>query len=140
MPVLTVKLYVSLQAAEAALAGTELDESTRGQVGHIASICATLAVIQQQADTILAWSRRALEYLPPYNVPVRTATTWTLGFAYQLQGDRAAARRAFTEAIAVSETIGHCIITLLATLGLAGPAFLFAVLALLRVAGDARMM
>ena len=61
---------------------------------------ATLAITQHDAETIIAQSRRALEYLHPDNLPVRTAANWTLGFAYQLQGDRAAASQAYTEAIA----------------------------------------
>ena len=50
---------------------------------------------------------------------MRTATTWTLGYAYLLRGDRAAAGRAYTEAIAISQSIGHFIIHLMATMGLA---------------------
>jgi LuxR family maltose regulon positive regulatory protein len=107
-----------LQAAEAALQGVDLDDRTRDLVGHIASIRATVAVIQNQVETIIAQSRRALEYLHPDNLPVRTATTWTLGVAYQLQGDRAAASRAYTEAISISQAIGHFIINIMASLGL----------------------
>ena len=50
-----------------------------------------LAVPRHQVETIIAQSLRALEYLHPDNLPLRTTTTWTLGFAYQLQGERAAA-------------------------------------------------
>ena len=107
-----------LQAAEAALQGAELDDKTRDLVGHIASIRATVAVAQNNVDAIIAQSRRALHYLHPDNLPVRTATTWTLGVAYQLQGSRAAAGRAYTEAISISQAIGHYIITILATIGL----------------------
>jgi LuxR family maltose regulon positive regulatory protein len=107
-----------LQAAEAALQGVALDDRTRDLIGHIAAIRATVAVIQNRVETIIAQSHRALEYLHPDNLPVRTATTWTLGVAYQLQGDRAAASRAYTEAISISQTIGHFIITLMATIGL----------------------
>ena len=96
-----------LQAAEAALQGAEPDDKTRDLIGHIAAIRATLAVTQHDVETIIAQSRRALEYLHPDNLPVRTATTWTLGYAYQLQGDRAAARRAYTEAIAISQASGQ---------------------------------
>ena len=88
-----------LQAAEAALQGTEPDDRTQDLVGRIASMRATLAVIQHDVETIVAQSRRALEYLHPDNLPVRTAATWTLGYASQLQGDRAAASRAYTEVI-----------------------------------------
>ncbi len=100
------------------LQGAELDDKTRDLIGHIAAIRATLAVSQHQAETIIAQSRRALEYLHPDNLPVRTATIWTLGYAYQLQGDRAAASQAYTEAISISQAIGHIIITIMATLGL----------------------
>ena len=107
-----------LQAAEAALQDAEPGYKTRDLTGHIAAIRATLAVTQHQVETIIAQSRRALEYLHPDNLPVRTATTWTLGYAYHLQGDRVAASRAYTEAIAISESIGHFIITIMATTGL----------------------
>src|SRR2546429_3757326 len=107
-----------LQAAEAALQGTEPDDKTRDLVGRIASMRATLAVIQHDGETIIAQSRRALEYLHPDNLPVRTATTWTLGYAYQLQGDRAAASQAYTEVIAIGESFGDSIYTLAATINL----------------------
>ena len=107
-----------LQAAEAALQGARPDDKTRDLVGHIAAIRATLAVVEHDVETIIAQSRRALEYLHPDNLPVRTATTWTLGHAYHLQGNRVAASQAYDEAIAISESIGHIIITIMATLGL----------------------
>jgi LuxR family maltose regulon positive regulatory protein len=107
-----------LQAAEAALQGAEPDDKTRNLVGHIAAIRATLAVGQHQVETIIAQSCRALWYLHPDNLPVRTATTWKLGVAYQLQGDRAAASRAYTEAISISQASGNIIINISATAGL----------------------
>jgi LuxR family maltose regulon positive regulatory protein len=57
-----------LQAAEAALQGAEPDDKTQNLVGHIAAIRATLAVGQHQVETIIAQSRRALEYLHPDNL------------------------------------------------------------------------
>jgi LuxR family maltose regulon positive regulatory protein len=107
-----------LQAAEAALQGAEPDAKTRNLIGHIAAIRALLAAAQNQVETIIAQSRRALEYLHPDNLAVRTATIWKLGIAYQLQGDRAAASRAYTEAISISEASGNLIINMSATLGL----------------------
>ena len=114
----TTGVEEKLQAAEVALQDAAPDDKTRDLIGHIAAIRATLAVIQQDVETIIAQSRRALEYLHPDNLPVRTATTWTLGIAYQLRGDRAAASQAYSEAIAISEAIGHSIITIMATTGL----------------------
>ena len=87
-------------------------------VGHIASMRATLAIVQHDADTIIAQSRRALEYLHPDNLPIRTATTYTLGYAHQLQGDRAAASQAYTEVISISKSSGDSVSTTAATLGL----------------------
>src|SRR5579863_5169098 len=107
-----------LQAAEAALQGSEPDDRTRDLVGRIASMRATLAVIQHDGATIITQSRRALEYLHSDNLPVRTATTWTLGYAYQLQGDRATATGAYTEVISIGKSFGDSIYTLAATINL----------------------
>src|SRR5437763_2902349 len=107
-----------LQAAEAALQGTEPDHRTTDLVGRIASMRATLAVIQHDVEAIITQSRRALEYLHPDNLPVRTATTWTLGYAYQLQGDRAAASQAYTEVISIGKSFGDSIYTIAATINL----------------------
>jgi LuxR family maltose regulon positive regulatory protein len=106
----------NLQAADAALKGTEPDDSTRDLVGRIASMRATVAVIRHDVESLLAQSRRALEYLHPDNLPLRTAATYTLGYAYQLQGDRAAARETYAEVISISNSFGASIYTTAATL------------------------
>jgi LuxR family maltose regulon positive regulatory protein len=111
----------TLQAAESALAaqqGIESDSKAQDLVGRIASMRATLAIVQHDADTIIAQSRRALEYLHPDNLPIRTATTYTLGYAYQLEGDRASARQAYTEVISISKSFGDSVYATAATLGL----------------------
>ncbi len=107
-----------LQAAEAALQGAVPDARTNDLIGQIAAIRAMLAIPWHQVEIILDQSRRALENLHPDNLPLRTTTTWTLGFAYQLQGDRAAAMRAYTEAISSSKASGNIMITLAATTSL----------------------
>ncbi len=107
-----------LQAAEAALRNVEPDDKIRDLIGHIASIRATVAVTQHDAEAIIAQSQRALAYLHADNLPVRTAATWALAYAHQLQGDRAAAGLAYAEALAASEPMGHFIITLMSILGL----------------------
>jgi LuxR family transcriptional regulator, maltose regulon positive regulatory protein len=111
----TTAVEQRLQAAETAMPRTEPDDRTRDLVGRIASMRATLAVMQHDAETIVTQSRRALEYLDPDNLPLRTASSWTLGYAYQLQGDRAAASRAYTEVIAISASLGDSIYTTAAT-------------------------
>ncbi|MFC4301980.1 LuxR C-terminal-related transcriptional regulator [Cohnella boryungensis] len=107
-----------LQAAEAILQSRDPDEEIRDLIGHISTIRATIAVSRHQADEIVAQSLRALDYLRPNNLPIRTATTWSLGYAYQLRGERAAAGEAYTEAIAISRAIGHYIIHIMALIGL----------------------
>ena len=58
-----------------------------------------------------------MEFLSPHNLPVRTATIWTLG-VYQLQGSVRAAGKAYQEAVIISQKIGHITINMMATLGL----------------------
>jgi LuxR family maltose regulon positive regulatory protein len=108
-----------LLAAERALECIEPDDESRNLIGHIAAIRALLAASQGQVETIIAQSQRALEYLHPDNLAVRTATIWKLGLAYQLRGDRAAAARAFSEAISISQASGNLIINMAAAIGLA---------------------
>jgi LuxR family maltose regulon positive regulatory protein len=118
----TVGVGEKLQAAEVALAaalqGTEPDEETRNLIGQIAAATATLALTRYDVETMLAQSRRALEYLHPNNLSTRANAYWTLGYAYALQGDRAATRRAFTESISLSQASGAIFTTILATIGL----------------------
>ncbi|WP_189009599.1 LuxR C-terminal-related transcriptional regulator [Paenibacillus marchantiophytorum] len=118
----TTGVEQKLQSAERALQGAEQgaeqDAKNLDTIGHIAAIRATLAVSKHEAATIIAESNRALAYLHPDNLPVRTATIWSLGYAYHLQGDRAAASKAYTEALSNSQMIGHVTITILASLGL----------------------
>ncbi|MCA9926789.1 MAG: hypothetical protein KC421_30690, partial [Anaerolineales bacterium] len=93
-----------LQAAETCLQSIEPDDKNQDLVGRIASMRATLAIIHHDVETIITQSRRALEHLHPDNLLIRTAANWTLGFAYHLQGDRAAASQAYTEVISISKS------------------------------------
>ena len=90
----TTGVEENLQAAEAALQSVELNDQTHDLIGQMACALATLAVARYDVDAMLTWSRRALEYLPPDNLPFRFTAYWTLSFACLLQGDRAAARQA----------------------------------------------
>jgi LuxR family maltose regulon positive regulatory protein len=108
-----------LQAAEAALQGAELDDKTRNLLGQIAAARATLALTRYEVEGMLTWSRRALEHLPPDNLPFRFTAFWTLSFACLLQGDRAGARQACLEGLAISQQSGDVFSTVLALAGLA---------------------
>ena len=106
-----------LDAAEAAIRGAEPNDEMRDLTGRVADMRGTIAVGHRQAETILAQSRRALEYLGPDNLNFRTSSTWKLGVAYELQGDRAAAGQAFAEAMSISQASGNIYTTLLAATG-----------------------
>ncbi|MBC8164117.1 MAG: LuxR family transcriptional regulator, partial [Roseiflexaceae bacterium] len=119
----TTSVEAKLQAAEAAIAaaaphGVEPDDKTRNLVGQIAAARATLALTQYRAAAIIVQARRALVYLHPDNLSYRSVAFWAMGFAYYLQGDRAAASQAYTEAIALSQASGDIFTTITATTGL----------------------
>jgi LuxR family maltose regulon positive regulatory protein len=107
-----------LQSAEIALESAELDDKIRDLIGQIAAIRAMIAIPQNRVETIIGQSRRALEYLHPENLSVRTTITWTLGYAYQLQGDRSAAIQAHTEALSISKASGNTMISIAAATSL----------------------
>ena len=119
----TAGVEEKLQAAENALelagaVGKMSDDEIRNLVGPIAASRATLALTRYDVETMLAQSQRALEYLHPSNLFTRSNAFWTLGYACFLQGDRPAARRAFTEAISLSQASGAVFNLILATIGL----------------------
>jgi LuxR family maltose regulon positive regulatory protein len=114
----TTGVEEKLQAAEEALQNAYLDDKTRDLIGQIAAVRATLALANYQAEAMINQAHRALEYLQPDNLPFRGRAFRTLGFAYQLQGDRAAARQAYTEAKAIRQASGDINLTVSATTGL----------------------
>jgi LuxR family maltose regulon positive regulatory protein len=114
----TSRVEEKLQAAEAALEGADTNDKTRDLIGRIAAIRATAAASLGQVETIITQSHRALEYLHPNNLAFRTSTTWKLGFAYQIQGERVAASQAYTEVISIGQRSGNIVFTVIAMIGL----------------------
>ena len=118
----TTGVEEKLRAAEAALAlarrSADSDDEARDLVGQIASVRATLAVVRYDPDPAIVQARRALEHLHPDNSASRTRAIWALGFAHQLQGDRAAARRVYSEAMSIRQKPGDIYFTIMATTGL----------------------
>ncbi len=107
-----------LEAAETALQGVEENQETRNLLGRIAAARATLALTKYDSETMIAQSRRALEYLDPENVTTRANAHWTLGVAYMFQGKRAAARESLTKTISLSQASEATFTRILATIGL----------------------
>ncbi len=108
---MTGRLYQNIEeildAAETALQDAVHNDQTNDLFGQIAAIRAMLGVPKNQVETIITQSHRALELLRPGNTPMRTTTTWALGYAYQVQGDRPAAGQAYREAITHSQKSGN---------------------------------
>ena len=104
-----------LHAAEEALQGIGPDNRTQNLVGQIAAIRAMLAIPQNQIETMITQSRRALDYLHPDNLSFRATAMWTLGLAHQFQGDRTASSQAYVEAIKISRASGNFMVTIAAT-------------------------
>ncbi len=109
----TTGVEEKLKAAEHAMQGADLDENTLDLLGQIAAIRATLAHLRYEPEAAILQANRALEWLRPENLPYRSRAAWSLGFAYHLQGDRAAARQAYAEAI--QWAAGNTYYTVLAT-------------------------
>ncbi|MDZ7795245.1 MAG: LuxR C-terminal-related transcriptional regulator [Spirochaetia bacterium] len=107
-----------LRMAEEVLRQEEQSERNRDLIGHIATIRASLALSRHDSEGIFLQTRRALEYLHQENIPVRTATTWLLGYAYHLSQDYDKALEHYNQAVLVSEKIGHFIVTISCYLGI----------------------
>lgn len=105
----------TLQAAEAALQDAAPNGQTNDLLGQIAANRAMLGIVKNEVDKIITQSQLALVLLHPDNTPMRTTTTWTLGYAYQAQGDRSAATQAYRETIAHSQTSGNIMAEIAAT-------------------------
>ena len=114
----TIGVEEKVQEAEKALQNADIDAQTRDLIGQIAAIRATVALAQYQPEAMISQSRRALEHLHPENLPFRSRALRILGFAYQLKGERAAARQFYNEAITISQTAGNISLTVSAITGL----------------------
>ncbi|MBK8904470.1 MAG: NACHT domain-containing protein [Anaerolineaceae bacterium] len=114
----TTGVEEKLDAAEAALPGSEVAIDNRPLIGRIAATRAVLALTRYQPEIMLAQSHRALAYLPPNNLSLRANAYWTMGVAYLYQGERTAARQALTEAVAISQASGNIFTLILGTIGL----------------------
>lgn len=107
-----------LQAVEDALQSAEADDRTRHLLGQIATARAVLAVTRYDAEAIFAQSRRALQYMNPGSLSLRSTAKWAQGLAHIYQGSSAAAREALAESISLSQPAGDIFNTIMATLGM----------------------
>lgn len=110
------KLQAAEKAFAASMPGAEPDDKSR-ELARIAAIRATLEVYQNQVETIIYESRRAMEHLPPDNLlPLsRLRANWTRAMAHHFQSERAAGGTTEGESFAIAQTSGNLMYTLLAT-------------------------
>jgi LuxR family maltose regulon positive regulatory protein len=96
-----------LQQAEVALEHRPQDEATSGMLGEVDSLRANLACNRGDLPGAIALCQRALERLPKDQVGLRGTVLLTLGTSYGYNGELAAAERALTEALELSQAAGH---------------------------------
>ncbi len=106
-----------LQDAERALAGFEAAEKTGAERrrirGHILAIRSSVLGIQGELSRAAELAREALEHLPDDDLMARGFAAHQLGFMLRMNGDLAAAERAFAEAIDISQAAGHSHVVML---------------------------
>jgi LuxR family maltose regulon positive regulatory protein len=107
----------SAEKAIETLGGAE-DEKNRDLTGRLAATRALLALSRQDADAILLYSQRALEYLHPDNLPFRVSVNQTKAFGHFLRGERAEAKRIYSEALAILERSGAIVTHIMALTGM----------------------
>ncbi|WP_425466196.1 LuxR C-terminal-related transcriptional regulator [Paenibacillus methanolicus] len=107
-----------LQAAEASMRMTEHDDKTDDLIKLIAPSKDAGANESREIDYVIAQASRALDYLRPDNLPVRTSAAWMLGVARHRRGDHAEARNAYNEVIAYCRMMGHNLMAIMSLIGL----------------------
>lgn len=109
-----------LLAAEILLREYKEDDHIRDLIGQIAALRSLVAASKNDAETIIAQSNRALEYLHPDNQTIRTITTFSLGVAYELRNNRPAATDAYTSVFTLTQNSGNFMFMLAALSSLTG--------------------
>ncbi|SFJ59702.1 regulatory protein, luxR family [Paenibacillus sp. UNC496MF] len=107
-----------LLTAEAVMQNTLQGDKTNEIIGLILPSSHAWISEDQGYEDVIVQSRRALEYLRPDNIPVRTAAAWMLGVACQRRGFHPTAREAYHEVISNSITMGHQLMAVMAMIGL----------------------
>jgi len=107
-----------LQFAENRLCERGENDVMRDAIGQIAAIRAMIAIPQNQMDTVIREAKRALNYLHPDNLSVRTNVSWILGYIQQVQGNLDEAEKSFQQAFSVSQTSKNIVMSVATTIGL----------------------
>jgi len=114
-----VGLEEVLAAAEATLDMAADDERTRDLMGQIAALRAILAFLEHRTDDFIVESQRAQKHRGSDD-PTRAFVVWASGYAHEISGDRAKARRAYDDALSMSAATGYRFGEMSASIGIAG--------------------
>jgi LuxR family maltose regulon positive regulatory protein len=98
--------------------GLQPDSPTPGAddlLGQMYAIRAYQAVFRSDLPRAIELARQAFEHLPKDNIFARTIVAWLLGLTQYFDEGVAAATRAFTETLELSQAAGSIFITLLST-------------------------
>jgi LuxR family maltose regulon positive regulatory protein len=112
-----------LQAAEQILESTSEENSNQEYLrGRIAVIRAYMCTLEEDASGIILNAKQALKYLPSKESIWRCDAAMALGFGYGFAGigDFAKANKAFSKAVAISQTAGNIYVNIFATACLGG--------------------
>ena len=102
----TVGIEAILTTAEATLDMRADDGPTRDLLGQIAALRAILAFLEHRADDFIVEAQRALPLLRSDDL-TRAFVVWASGYAHEVSGERAKARKAYGEALAMSRATGY---------------------------------
>ena len=107
-----------LDRAEADL-DAQADEASIRTRADIAITRSLLALSQHRADLMISEAERALGLLPADAQAARSTVLSTLGYAYEVLGERGKARRTYQESLAMSRAVGSRYSEMAALMGLA---------------------
>ena len=114
----TVGFEETLAAAEATLDMRADDEPTRDLPGQIAALRSILAFLQRRTDDFIVESQRARKLLRSDDL-TRAFVAWASGYAHEVSGERAEARRAYGGAVSMSRATGYRFGEMNASIGIA---------------------
>lgn len=89
-------------------------EQSQALRGEVLALRAFVANLRGEADLTIELAQQALNLLPASNQLLRSVVAWSLGSAFALKLDMAAAQRAQREALAASRAVGNQAVMLMA--------------------------
>ncbi len=103
------------------LLGDQTDNlKTRDLSGQIAAFRTLVAASKNDVETIISQSKLALDLLDPENQAIRTITQFSLGVAFEIQNDRAAAIQTYQDVFTSTSASGNRMLCLASLSSLAG--------------------